>query len=103
MQKISILTFCLFVLTNAQQQPQILQQAPQILQPTPQSTPQPIPQSIPQPTPQPVQNTVPKTKNENERVSSPFNVINTMYDVTPLRVKVFNWFSSWFSTPTMIG
>jgi len=87
MQKISILTFCLFVLTNAQQQPQILQQAPQILQPTP----------------QPVQNTVPKTKNENERVSSPFNVINTMYDVTPLRVKVFNWFSSWFSTPTMVG
>lgn len=84
MQKISILTFCLFVLTIAQQQPQILQQTPQQ-------------------TPQPVQNTVPKTKNENERVSSPFNVINTMYDVTPLRVKVFNWFSSWFSTPTVVG
>ena len=36
-------------------------------------------------------------KKENERIKSPFNVINTRYEVMPLRVKVYNWLTSWFS------
>ena len=36
------------------------------------------------------------TKTEKENVASPFNIINSVYDIAPLRVKVMNWFSSWF-------
>ncbi len=79
MQKISIVTLCFIVLASAQpqfvtQQPQVISEQPRVVQPT-------------------------TSKKENERVASPFNVINSMYDVTPLRVKVFNWFSSWFTAP----
>jgi hypothetical protein len=88
MQKISILSLCLVVLTTAQQQPQVVPQQPHIVQQQPH-----IVQQQPK-TP---------TKTENGRVASPFNVINSMYDITPLRVQVFNWFSSWFSTPTPFG
>ena len=95
MQKISILTLCYIVLTVAQQQPQVAQQQPQVVSQQPQVVSQ-QPRVVP---PQPKT----PTKTENEHVASPFNVINLMYDVTPLRVKVFNWFSSWFSTPTPFG
>ncbi len=95
MQKISILTLCYIVLTVAQQQPQVAQQQPQVVSQQPQVVSQ-QPRVVP---PQPKT----PTKTENEHVASPFNVINSMYDVTPLRVKVFNWFSSWFSTPTPFG
>ena len=102
MQKISILTLCYIVLTVAQQQPQVAQQQPQVVSQQPQVVSQQPQVVSQQPRVVPPQPKTP-TKTENEHVASPFNVINLMYDVTPLRVKVFNWFSSWFSTPTPFG
>lgn len=96
MKRVGII-FALIVLVSAQEQPQlstenqrVLQQAPIILSTTPTIVPQTSEASSG------MEEDIP-TKKENEKVASPFSIINSMYDIAPLRVKVFNWFSSWFA------
>lgn len=96
MKRVGIL-FALIVLASAQEQPQpstenqrVLQETPKVLSETP---------TILQQTPEissGINDEIP-TKKQNEKVSSPFSIINSMYDIAPLRVKVYNWFSSWFA------
>ena len=89
--------FTLIMLVSAQDQPQlstenqrVLQQAPNVLSETPK-----ILHKSPKVS-STANNDIP-TKKENEKVASPFSIINSMYDIAPLRIKVFNWFSSWFA------